>query len=106
MSDWTDEMLIEDALNALKTMYGEKVGKVVSYARSNWLKDPYTVSAWCHMRVGSKFSDCEDIRKPVCNKVFFAGEHTYGEFIGTVNSAFISGIRAGEDIAKVALKEF
>jgi len=105
MSEWTDEMMIEDALNALKTMYGEKVGRVVNHARSNWVKDPYIVTAWSHMKVGSKFSDCDDIQKPIWNKVFFAGEHTYGEFLGTTNGAFISGIRAGEAIAKLSLKE-
>eukprot|EP00349_Pseudokeronopsis_sp_Brazil_P010633 CAMPEP_0202977858 /NCGR_PEP_ID=MMETSP1396-20130829/84494_1 /ASSEMBLY_ACC=CAM_ASM_000872 /TAXON_ID= /ORGANISM="Pseudokeronopsis sp., Strain Brazil" /LENGTH=86 /DNA_ID=CAMNT_0049716677 /DNA_START=1337 /DNA_END=1597 /DNA_ORIENTATION=+ len=85
-------------------MYGDKVGKVVAYKRTNWLKDPYSLTSYSHLRVGSKYTDCEDIRKPVWNKVFFAGEHTNCNLIGATNAAYLSGIKAAQEIVKLALE--
>lgn len=83
-------------------MFGtDNVGKVVSYSRSNWSKDPYTLMSYSHIKKGGNYyTDCSDVQRPIRNKVFFAGEHTYCEFIGTTNSAFISGIIAGEAVMK------
>jgi hypothetical protein len=38
--------------------------------------------------------DCFDvITEPLCNTIFFAGEHTSPRTYGTVHSAYFSGIR-------------
>ncbi len=45
-----------------------------------------------------QFGDYEILAKPVGGRLFFAGEHTHGDFSGTMHGAYLSGVREGERI--------
>jgi monoamine oxidase len=88
----TDSEVLEDGLNALKKMFNDadKI-KAINFMRTNWLKDPFAKSSFTYIKAGSTPDDCEVLARNIDNKVFFAGEHTCFEFIGSVNGAYISG---------------
>ena len=47
---------------------------------------------------GSTISDYEELAAPATPGVYFAGEHTNYNYIGTVHGAYLSGIRAAEEV--------
>ncbi len=52
-----------------------------------------------HILVGSSPKDFGEIAKSIGNdKVLFAGEHTFFDFLGCTHTAMISGIIAAEKI--------
>jgi hypothetical protein len=51
----------------------------------------------CHL-LDFQFADYEILAKPVGGRIFFAGEHTHGDFSGTMHGAYLSGVREGERI--------
>lgn len=69
---------------------------LVSYKRTNWTRDPYAKMCYTYLGVNSTPEDFAKIAEPIKEKLFLAGEHTMFEFLGTVNSAYISGIKAAE----------
>ncbi len=51
---------------------------------------------YTYLGVNSTPEDFDTIAQPIKEKLFLAGEHTMFEFMGTVNAAYISGIKAAE----------
>lgn len=75
-------------------MFPHSNPKLLHYLRTNWLQDPYSKSSFSFIKAGSKPEDYHRFKEPVGDKLWFAGEHTIMEFIGTVTGAYISGERA------------
>ena len=48
--------------------------------------------------MGATPEDMKTISEPINGKVFFAGEHTNFDFIGTAHTAYLSGERASQEI--------
>ena len=71
---------------------------IISYKRTNWTQDPYSQMCYTYLTPRASPEDCSKIAESVDDKIYFAGEHTCFDFIGTVNGAYISGITASERI--------
>ncbi|CDW71593.1 amine oxidase [Stylonychia lemnae] len=100
-SHLSDEELVSSALVALNTMYPRaKVTreKIKGFKRSNWSNNEHAKMSYTFAKVGCTPADSEEIAKGVNNKVWFAGEHTCFDFLGTVNGAYISGLKAAQNI--------
>ncbi len=52
--------------------------------------------SYTYIKAGSSSDDCDTLTGSVNSKLFFAGEHTNFDFIGTVHGAYISGQRAAQ----------
>jgi len=48
--------------------------------------------------MGSKREDTEELGKPVGDNLFFAGEATHYDCMGTVHGAYKSGVRAAGEL--------
>ncbi len=70
--------------------------------RSSWSKDPFALGAFSFPAVGSTPEQRAALTVPVIQRLFFAGEATAGEPVGTVQGARDSGQRAAHDVAAVA----
>lgn len=59
-----------------------------------------------YFKVGSTPENCDLIKehKSTENKVFFAGDATLCEFLGSAHGAYISGIETAKDIINLVLK--
>lgn len=79
-------------------MFGDNIPKYKDYLRTNWSRDPFSYMCYTYVAAGSSPQDCDNISKNVDEKLWFAGEHTHFEFIGTVNSAYLSGQKAAEKL--------
>ena len=62
-----------------------------------WNLDPYARGSYSFGQVGMKKDAYDTMAEPE-GKLLFAGEHTYGEYRGTVHGAYLSGIREARRI--------
>lgn len=98
---YTDQELLDEAFKVLEVMFPGKANireSMVDYRRTKWTKNPYARMCYTYLGVNSTPADCSLIATPLDDKVFLTGEHTNFEFMGTVNAAYISGIKAAEKI--------
>ena len=92
------EAMIDFVLNKLKSAWGskfyEKYG--IKTIATGWANNPFTLGAYSG-GVPGKSKKRRDIKFPVGDRIFFAGEATAGAF-STVHGANRSGIRAATDL--------
>jgi hypothetical protein len=65
---------------------------------TRWASDPFTHGSYSFPAVGSTPTDYENIAENVNGRLFFAGEATEPYHWGTVHGAYLSGIRAADEI--------
>ncbi|XP_041361183.1 polyamine oxidase 2-like [Gigantopelta aegis] len=95
----TDEEVETKARQQLSKLFGVKkveARNVTQILRSDWSKNIYTGGASSFPQVGNNPTIWDTLSKPICPLVFFAGEHTILEGIGTMHGAYQSGLRAAE----------
>lgn len=105
-SQLTDDEVIQSAFEVINHMYPDeqitRENNLVAYRRSNWSQDQYAGMAYTYPAVGSKPKDFKEISKPVGvgkkERVWFAGEHTYYDFIGCTHAAYLSGLEAADQV--------
>jgi monoamine oxidase len=92
----SDAEIGEAVFKALQSIYpnAQKPKLVVT---SKWYADPFTLGSYSYVPVGAKLSMYDDIAKPYGN-IHFAGEHTTSEYPSTTHGAYLSGIRAANEI--------
>ncbi len=96
----TTEELTEDGLKVLTNIWEDDVGKVQNVLRTSWLSDPFTRGAYSFPRVDNSKEDFENLAESIDNKLFFCGEHTYLKYLATTHGAFLTGIRAANEVIK------
>ena len=70
-----------------------------AYLRTNWSNEEFSQHSYTCIPVGSSPKDFGEIAKSIGNeKVLFAGEHTFFDFLACTHAAMISGIIAAEKI--------
>lgn len=98
MQELPDDQIIEDAVAALRTLYGERVGEVVARWVTRWGIDPHSMGSYSHIPVRASHHDHDALAGPVDDVLHFAGEATWGAEPATVGAAYASGHRAAERI--------
>ena len=87
------------ALERLADIFGsgirQHVGGTIVTA---WASDPWTYGAWACARPGQAHQRAA-LARPVHERLFFAGEATINGLQGTCHGAYLSGIRAAQEIA-------
>ncbi|MBT2485554.1 MULTISPECIES: NAD(P)/FAD-dependent oxidoreductase [unclassified Microbacterium] len=94
----SDHEIIEDAVTALRALYGTGVGETVAHWVTRWGSDPHSMGSYSHIPVGASHHDHDALSGPVEDVLHFAGEATWGAEPATVGAAFSSGRRAAERI--------
>ncbi len=70
-----------------------------AYLRTNWSNEEFSQHSYTCINVGGSPKDFAEIAKSIdYEKVLFAGEHTYFDFLACTHTAMISGIIAAEKI--------
>jgi len=95
----SDDEIIADLMSILEKMYGDETLQPTDYVRTKWSSDPFARGAYSYIGVGATEADYTALAKPVMNRVFFAGEATYVDYLATVNGAYLSGLREAANIS-------
>ena len=92
------EAMIDFVLNKLKSAWGSKFYEkyFIKAIATGWANNPFTLGGYSG-GVPGKSRKRRDIKFPVGDRIFFAGEATAGAF-STVHGANRSGIRAATDL--------
>lgn len=92
-----DDELIEMVMVHLRDMYGDDIPEPTGMRRSTWGTDPFTFGSYSFPSVSTEMKHFDRLGA-AHGRVFFAGEHTSRDYFGTVHGAYLSGVRAAEEI--------
>ncbi|TDR31673.1 flavin monoamine oxidase family protein [Hydromonas duriensis] len=101
MEQWSDERIVEDAMVALRDMFGSQIPNPKAYQRTRWASDPYAYGSYSFNAVNSNNEHRKALAEPTQSQLFWAGEATHADYPGTVHGAYLSGVRAAREILKV-----
>ena len=98
LEDLSDTDAIGGAIETLRRMYGSSVPEPITAIRTRWGAHPFTHGAYSFNKLGATSDDRDILAQPLNERVFFAGEATSRKQFGSVSGAYLSGIRAAQDI--------
>lgn len=88
------------ALGALMSAFGPGIKDAVkAWQYSDWGNDPWARGSFSVQKVGF-LSSREDIGKPIAQRLYFAGEACSLEWGGSATAAYLSGIRAAQEVMR------
>jgi len=90
----SDQAMTDDAMAAVRSMFGDQVTEPVAVQATRWSKAAHFLGAYSYAKVGSKPADFDRLARPVAKTLLFAGEHTNFEYHATVHGAYLSGLNA------------
>ncbi len=96
----SDEIIIQRTMGVLRELFGQTIPDPDVSIITRWGQDPWSCGSYCFSPVGATEKDYEILGAPIENRVFFAGEATNWQYMGSTHGAYISGIREAERIIK------
>ena len=98
---WSDEQIIEGAMTTLRTLFGSAIPDPAGWQITRWAADPYAFGSYSYLPPGTDEEAIAALAAPVASRLFFAGEATTSDYQATVHGAYLSGIRAAEEIGDI-----
>ncbi|MCB0921802.1 MAG: FAD-dependent oxidoreductase [Actinobacteria bacterium] len=96
----SDAEIVASAMTTLRTIYGPDIPDPIGYQITRWAADPFALGSYSFNSLGAHPRMRDALAAPA-GRVFFAGEATEREFFGTVHGAYLSGVRAANDVLAV-----
>lgn len=95
----SDESLVNEMTTLLSRIHPEEqLPRPVQTIVSRWGKDPFALGSYSFVGPEATGEDYDLLGMPIQNKVFFAGEATCRTHPATVHGAYISGLRAANEV--------
>ncbi|MGH1541906.1 MAG: flavin monoamine oxidase family protein [Arenicella sp.] len=98
---WSDETIVADAMDVLRTIYEEDIPEPEAWQVSRWGTDPFARGSYSFNAVGADLNSRATLAETINNRVFFAGEATSEDYPSTVHGAYMSGIDAATAIIEL-----
>lgn len=95
---WSDREIVNSAMATLQTMYGRDIPQPIGHQITRWASDPFALGAYSYHPVGSHPKMRSALAQPLQDRLFFAGEATHRQHYGTAHGAYLSGIRAAQQM--------
>ncbi len=96
----SDEAIVVSAMQTLRTMFGPSIPDPLDYQITRWASDPYARGSYSYNALGSSPHMRDDLARPLERRLFFAGEATSREHASTAHGAYLSGVRAADDVMR------
>ncbi|CAN6664755.1 hypothetical protein TRVA0_036S00650 [Trichomonascus vanleenenianus] len=94
-----DEEIVDHAKAVLAKVYPlSRLSKLVESVVTRWQIDPFSCGSYSYIGPEATGADYDLMARPINNSLFFAGEATCRSRPGTVHGAYISGLRAANEI--------
>lgn len=94
---FSDEETVEDAMRVLRRIFPDAPDPI-DWVLSRWASDPFAGGSYSYSRVGSTPEDYAALAESINDVLFFAGEATDHINSAGVDGAFITGLRAAEEV--------
>lgn len=98
---WSDQQIVASAMETLRVIFGAAIPEPIGYQITRWAADPFSLGSYSFNAVGSTPEMRVVLAASLGNKLFFAGEATERDYFGTAHGAYLSGLRAAEEILAV-----
>ena len=98
---WTDAKIVASAMVTLRKIYGAGIPNPVDYQITRWASDPFSMGSYSFNALGSVPLMRKELARAASNRLFFAGEATDSDYFGTVHGAYLSGVRAANEILAI-----
>lgn len=98
IENWSDQKIVDSAMATLRTMYGKDIPEPTDSIITRWGSDPFAMGSYSCDILGSTPEMRNDLARHVNNRLFFAGEATEYQHYQTVQGAYLSGMRAANEI--------
>ncbi|XP_061182740.1 uncharacterized protein LOC133191074 [Saccostrea echinata] len=97
---WTDDEVKSKVKANLEKFFGAQVQNrtIKRIKRSAWQENENSGGALTFPRVGTTAEQLKILSEPRCPGLYFAGEYTIVEHMNTAHGAYMSGIRAAEQV--------
>lgn len=99
--EFYENSLKDLAMERLRTLFGEDINDPVKVIATKWNADEFSNGVYSFNKVGTTNRHRKDLRKPIENKIFFAGEATSHFHYATMHGAYWSGDDAGREVADI-----
>ena len=94
----TDEETVAEAMQVLRTLYGTATAEPVAVRITRWNSDPFAYGSYSYLPPRAKSFHRRRLARPIKGRLYFAGEATSWRYPATVHGAYLSGIRAADEI--------
>ena len=101
LSQMPESKATQNIFSDLQAMLGKDIPLPTATLLTQWHNDPFAYGSYSTFSVNGNIQDCDRLAEPIGDRLFFAGEATYGKYIGTVHGALLSGEREANRIAKI-----
>ena len=98
LEDLSDDEIIAGAMQTLHVMFGNDIPEPEGVLITRWGKDPFSFGAYSHIPPFASGDDHDILAEPIDDVLYFAGEATSREYPSTVHGAYLSGVRAAEEM--------
>ncbi|MEA5463879.1 FAD-dependent oxidoreductase [Leptothoe sp. PORK10 BA2] len=98
---WSDEQIVESAMQTLRTINGVSIPEPIDYQITRWATDPFSLGSYSYNPVGAVPKMRQELAAPLGNSLFFAGEASNEDYFGTAHGAYLSGLRAAQEILEI-----
>lgn len=99
-----DHILVSQCFEQLQNVFGKNIPRPLETIVTRWASDRFARGTYSFVAHGARPDDYDIISKPVGN-LFFAGEATCGTHPATVHGAYLSGLRAANEVLDSILGE-
>ncbi|MEX1104881.1 MAG: NAD(P)/FAD-dependent oxidoreductase, partial [Ilumatobacteraceae bacterium] len=93
----TDDEMIELMMVHLRDVYGPDTPQPRAMRRSAWGVDPFTRGSYSFPSTTTEMRHFDQLATPH-GRIHFAGEHTNREHFASTHGAYLSGVRAADEI--------
>lgn len=97
-SSLSDADLQALVIGQVATMFGADSPAPTAVLRTNWTTDPYSLGAYTYPAVAPVQTAIAALAAPVGGRLFFAGEATDPDWYSYTQGAYLSGIRAANEL--------
>lgn len=98
LEELSDDEIAAGAMQTLRVMFGDDIPEPEGVLITRWGQDPFSFGAYSHIPPFATGEDYDTLAEPVDGVLFFAGEATSREYPSTVHGAYLSGVRAAEEM--------
>jgi monoamine oxidase len=94
----TDAEIVASGMDTLRTIFGQDIPQPVDHQITRWSSDPFALGSYSYYPLGSHPDLRQQLAKPIDGKLYFAGEATESDHFATAHGAYLSGLRAADEI--------
>lgn len=94
----SDSEIVARAMQTLRAMYGNAISAPLDWQITRWMSDPFARGAYSFNKTGAPAGARTTLAAPLSRRLYFAGEATDARYFQSVHGAYLSGLRAANEV--------